>query len=76
MGYLVSYEQVQPSLDYMENCQKLAESLGIASVFDVRTMNDFQNNLNDPIKLNAIISDAIFEAEKGLKVVIDYPLQL
>jgi len=67
MGYLVSYEQVQPSLDYMENCQKLAESLGIASVFDVRTMNDFQNNLNDPTKLNAIISDAIFEAEKRLE---------
>ncbi len=67
MGYLVSYEQVQPSLDYMENCQKLAESLGIASVFDVKTMSDFQNNLNDPTKLNAIISDAIFEAEKRLE---------
>jgi hypothetical protein len=67
MGYLVSYEQVQPSLDYMENCQKLAESLGIASVFDVKTMSDFQNNLNDPTKLNAIISDAILEAEKRLE---------
>ncbi|MEQ8548573.1 MAG: hypothetical protein RIC03_11725 [Cyclobacteriaceae bacterium] len=67
MGYLVSYEQVQSSLDYMENCQKLAESLGIASVFDVSTINEFQKNLNNPVKLNEIIAGAIVEAEEKLQ---------
>jgi len=67
MGYLVSYEQVQPSLNYMENCQKLAESLGIASVFDVSTINEFQKNLNNPVKLNEIIAGAILEAEERLE---------
>ncbi len=31
MGYLLSYEKVSESRQYMEACQKLAETLGVAS---------------------------------------------
>ena len=31
-------EQMNTALDYMEACQKLAEAIGVASVFDVKTV--------------------------------------
>jgi hypothetical protein len=67
MGYLLSYEKVSESRQYMEACQKLAETLGVASVFDVKTMEEFQGNLNNPDSLSKILSRAIVEAETRLE---------
>lgn len=67
MGYLISYKQINDATDYMEACQKLAESLGVASVFNVSTVERFQNNLNNPDTLNKILSEAIVEAEGRLE---------
>lgn len=67
MGYLLSYEKVSESRKYMEACQRLAETLGVASVFDVKTMEEFQGNLNNPDSLNKILSRAIVQAESRLE---------
>ncbi|MEQ9306884.1 MAG: hypothetical protein RJQ14_23415, partial [Marinoscillum sp.] len=53
MGYLISYKQLETATDYLESAQKLAESLGVASVFSVATIEKFQNNLDNPDSLNA-----------------------
>lgn len=67
MGYLLSYEKISESREYMNACRKLAENLGVASVFDVKTMEEFQGNLNNPDSLNDILSRAIVEAEERLE---------
>ncbi|MFY0600735.1 MAG: hypothetical protein JXR03_13765 [Cyclobacteriaceae bacterium] len=67
MGYLASYQKVQEAMKYMESCHGLAETLGVASVFDVNTMEKFQNNLDNPEELNNIMNEAILEAETRLE---------
>lgn len=67
IGYLVSYNQVQESLDYLGKCQELAQTLGVSSVFDVSTMEKFQENLNNSEELAKIMNEAIFNAEKRLE---------
>ncbi len=67
MGYLLSYEKVSESSDYMGACQKLAESLGIASVFDVKTIESFQSNMNNSDSLNKVINKAIIDVESRLE---------
>lgn len=67
MGYLLSYGKVPDSRKYLEACQNLAEALKVASVFDVKTMEDFQENLNNPDSLNKILSKAIYKAEDRLQ---------
>lgn len=67
MGYLVSYEKIDEASRYMESCQKLAEALGISSVFDVATMEKFQNNLDNPDSINALFAKAIVDIEGRLE---------
>jgi hypothetical protein len=67
MGYLTSYGKVQESMKYMEKCHGLAEALGVASVFDVETMEKLQNSLDDPKKLNELMNEAILKAEQRLE---------
>lgn len=67
MGYLISYNRIDDASRYMESCQKLAEALGVASVFDVATMEKFQNNLDNPDSLNALLSSSIVDVEAKLE---------
>jgi len=67
MGYLLSYDKSAETREYMEACQGLAESLGIASVFDVKTMEDFQDNINNSDSLNKILVKAIAKAQVRLQ---------
>ncbi|MAE86421.1 MAG: hypothetical protein CMB80_27045 [Flammeovirgaceae bacterium] len=67
MGYLISYKQLEEATDYLESAQKLAESLGVASVFSVATVEKFQNNLDDPDSLNKILTQSITDVEDRLE---------
>jgi hypothetical protein len=67
MGYLSSYKKAQQAMTYMEECHDLAEALGVASVFDVHTMEKFQNNMSNPEELNKIMNEAILDAEQRLE---------
>ncbi len=67
IGYLSSYQKAQEALKYMEKCHDLAETLGVASVFDIATMEKFQNNLSNPEELNKTMNEAILKAEERLE---------
>ncbi|MEQ8470467.1 MAG: hypothetical protein RIC35_04745 [Marinoscillum sp.] len=67
MGYLISYQQLEKATDYLESAQKLAESLGVASVFSVATIEKFQNNLDNPDSLNKILTQSIVDVENRLE---------
>ncbi len=67
IGYLSSYEQVENALSYLEACQKLAESIGAGSVFNVELMGRFEQNLGTPDSLIAIVNDVMANAETNLE---------
>lgn len=67
MGYLLSYEKTAESRQYLEASQKLAEALGVATVFDVKTIEDFQSNMYNAKELNKILIKAIADAEVKLQ---------
>lgn len=67
MGYLISYKQLETATDYLESSQKLAESLGVASVFSVATVEKFQSNLDNPDSLNKILNQSILDVEDRLE---------
>jgi hypothetical protein len=59
VGYLASYEKAQPSLEYVSACQKLAESLGIASAMDIELIGRFERNLNDKDSLKILVDEVL-----------------
>ena len=67
MGYLTSYNQVQKTLDYLEGCQKLAETLGISAIFDAQLVATFQDNLNNTDTLSSMLDEAIAQASVNLQ---------
>lgn len=67
IGYLSSYEQVENALDYLEACQKLAESIGAGSVFNVELMSRFEQNLDNPDSLMGIVNTVMLDAEQNLE---------
>lgn len=67
IGYLSSYEQVENALDYLEACQKLAESIGAGSVFNVELMTRFEQNLDNPDSLMGIVNTVMLDAEQNLE---------
>ncbi len=67
IGYLSSYEQVENALDYLEACQKLAESIGAGSVFNVELMSRFEQNLSNTDSLINIVNEVMVSAETNLE---------
>ena len=67
MGYLISYKKLEEATNYLESAQKLAESLGVASVFSVATVEKFQTNLDNPDSLNKILTQSITDVEDRLE---------
>ncbi len=66
MGYLISYEQVQKSLDYLEACQNLSETLGVSSIFSNQMVSRFQESEGSRDTLASMIDNAIETAGKNL----------
>lgn len=67
IGYLSSYERVENALDYLEATQKLAESIGAGSIFNVELMSRFEQNLGNPDSLSAIVNTVMLDTEKNLE---------
>lgn len=59
VGYLASYEKAQLSLDYVSACQKLAESLGVASALDIEMIGRFERNLNNKDSLKVLVDEVL-----------------
>lgn len=67
IGYLSSYKKAAEAMDYMQKCHDLAEALGIASVFNVSTMEKFQASMGSAEEFNKVLNEAILEAEQRLE---------
>jgi len=67
VGYLVTYDQIQEALNYMEGCQKIAEQLGIQNVVDAAVMQRFEDNIQDHEILGEIINQMIDDSDTYLK---------
>lgn len=67
MGYLISYAELEQANVYLQASQKLAETLGVASVFSLATIEKFQKNLNNPDSLNKILNHSISDVQEKLK---------
>lgn len=67
IGYLATYGQVQDALKYMETCQKLAETIGVSSAFDLDLMERFERNLSNRDSLSNLINIALRMAETKLE---------
>ncbi len=59
IGYLSSYEKAQEALDYISACQKLAESLGVASAMDLELLGRFERNLSNKDSLKSVVDDIL-----------------
>ncbi len=67
MGYLISYEQVQISIQYLEGCQKLSETVGVSSIFNAQMVNQFQESQGSKETLSRLIDESIAKAGKTLE---------
>ncbi len=59
IGYLSSYEKAQEALNYISACQKLAETLGVASAMDLELMGRFERNLSNKDSLKVVVDDIL-----------------
>ena len=66
-GYYSSYDQIQEAMKYIEGCQDLADNLGIGSTFNLRFMERFERNVNNPDSLASLLNEAMEKAEIHLE---------
>lgn len=66
IGYLVSYDKTQESIDYVNMCKTLAENLGVIESFDMQILKRFESNINNKDSLTAILDESIKKTERYL----------
>lgn len=67
VGYQVAYQQVEESLSHMEALQRLAETVGVSTAFDISLMEDYEKSMNDPDALTKLLNETMLLAEKRLE---------
>ena len=67
IAYLACYNRVDEAKKYMRNCQKMAERLGIATVFDQALFNRFHKNAGNVDSLAVITNGVVRDTEKRLE---------
>ncbi len=67
VGYQVAYQQVEESLSHMEALQRLAETVGVSTAFDISLMENYEQSMNDPEALTKLLNETMLLAEKRLE---------
>lgn len=67
VGYQVAYQQVEESLSHMEALQRLAETVGVSTAFDISLMENYEQSMNDPDALTKLLNETMLLAEKRLE---------
>lgn len=67
VGYQVAYSQVEESLSHMEALQRLAETVGVSTAFDISLMENYEKSMNDPQALTNLLNETMLLAEKRLE---------
>ncbi len=67
VGYQVAYQQVEESLSHMEALQRLAETVGVSTAFDVGLMENYEKSMNNPDSLASLLNETMLLAEQRLE---------
>ena len=67
LGYITSFEQSQEVIFYMNCAQKLAEGIGVSNVFDEKTVERMEMNMQLKDSIIALISELYWKTDGFLK---------
>ncbi|MDW3192324.1 MAG: hypothetical protein R8G66_08165 [Cytophagales bacterium] len=67
VGYQVAYQQVEESLSHMGALQRLAETVGVSTAFDISLMENYEKSMNDSDALTKLLNETMLLAEKRLE---------
>lgn len=67
VGYQVAYSQVEESLSHMEALQRLAETVGVSTAFDISLMEKYEQSMNNPDSLSSLLNNTMLLAEQRLE---------
>lgn len=67
VGYQVAYQQVEESMSHMDALQKLAETVGVSTAFDIGLMEKYEESLDNPDSLSSLLNSTVLLAEQRLE---------
>ena len=67
VGYQIAYQQVEESISHMDALQRLAETVGVSTAFDMSLMEQYEQNLDDPGALSSLLNETMLLAEERLE---------
>ncbi len=67
LGYISLYDQTQDAISYMASVEKLANDVGVASVFNGDLLKRFQTNMGNHDSLLAMVSEAFRRSDAYFK---------
>jgi len=67
VGYQIAYQQVEESISHMDALQRLAETVGVSTAFDMSLMEQYEQNLDDPDALSSLLNETMLLAEERLE---------
>ncbi len=67
VGYLSSYDLVDDAKLYLDACKRISESVGVSTAYGNDLIVRFQENLDSPDSLAAIINEGLLRAEDQLE---------
>ncbi len=67
LGYATIFEQPQESMLYFESVEKLANDLGITSVFDAKVIKSIKSNIGNRDSLLVVVAEAYRASDEYLK---------
>lgn len=67
IGYLASYNKIQESLQHIEACKTLAESLGVNTAFNMETMRRFERNMSNRDSLLKLMNQTVSLTQERLE---------
>lgn len=66
IGYLVSYDKTQESINYLNACKTLADNMGVVESFDLEVLKRFEANINNKDSLTALLDRSLKNTERYL----------
>ncbi len=67
VGYQIAYQQVEESMSHLGALQKLAETVGVSTAFDMGMMEEYEKSLDNPDSLAGLLNRTMLLAEERLE---------
>jgi hypothetical protein len=66
ISYLIRYDRVHESIEHLDACKRLSDSLGVAAAFDLQTLHDYELKKEKHDELIDLMNETILEAQHSL----------